>query len=255
MIRGLDVSRMQGVPPWGTLALAGLSFVYIRCDVGNDGKDGSFDANVAGARAVGLRVGSYTVAYPLDHVDPIKRAQFDFEASLRLGLAPGDLPPALDLEWPVREKQGQAHGAEWKRWGCTPASIRAWALAWLRETARLCGRQPIIYTFKWFWLSVLEGATPEELAELATYPLWFATDYGKFGAAGPPEGYKPVTLAPWPSVTLEQWDGDGGAVMPNGADADFDVFLGDEADWEAFLGLPPSPATESAPGGVTEGPA
>lgn len=254
MIRGLDVSSMQGTVPWSALAAAGNRFVYIRCDVGNDPRDVNFDANVGGAQRAGLAIGAYHVAYPLDHIDPVGQAQLDWSRSGHLGAAPGELSPALDMEWPLREKPGQPRGSEWNRWHVTSSSIRAWSLAWLREMRRLSGRYPVLYTFPWFWGTVSEGASAPELAEFSNYPLWLASNYGKFGPAGPPDNYVPMPIAPWTRVTLNQWDGTGGAVMPNGGDADFDVFLGDEAAWADFRGLPP-PASETAPDDPTQGPA
>src|SRR5579864_9557685 len=100
MLRGLDVSAAQGRVDWGCVAGMGCRFAIIKCKQGNDGIDPRFAENVAGAKAAGLLVGAYHFAYPLPKLDPRAQARAFFEAS-SLGNRAGELPPALDLEWPA----------------------------------------------------------------------------------------------------------------------------------------------------------
>ncbi len=58
---------------------------------------------------------------------------------------------------------------------------------------------------------------------LADYPLWIAS----YGAS-------PSIPAPWSSWTMWQYDGNGGQRMPNGGDADFNWFNGDEEALASF---------------------
>ncbi len=68
---------------------------------------------------------------------------------------------------------------------------------------------------------------------LAEYPLWIAS----YGA-------QPAIPAPWQSWTFWQYDGNNGERMPNGGDADFNRFNGDEAAFEAFCRRDPPPTED-----------
>ncbi len=61
--KGIDVSQYQGVIDWQQVAASGIQFAFIRASVcrsdGTLAKDPYFDANWAGARAVGIKRGAY----------------------------------------------------------------------------------------------------------------------------------------------------------------------------------------------------
>lgn len=61
MIKGIDVSRYQGVIDWPAIAGAGYKFAICRATVGNYYTDPTFEANWDGAKNAGLQVGAYHV--------------------------------------------------------------------------------------------------------------------------------------------------------------------------------------------------
>lgn len=218
MIRGIDVSAVQGVVDWPAVAASGVRFVVVKCAQGNEaGRDATYERNVAGARAAGLAVGCYLFGYPLPPGKPgrvpAEQAKIHFAKCDGVGTRDGELPPALDIEWPAPE--------DWARWQCNAAQIRDWGLAYLDAAKALWGRTPLVYTYPYFWSHVSAAGGLEQYAE---YPLWLA-DYSHM---------PPHVPAPWVGATLQQTSG-GGGKLPSGAPVDENVFSGNEQAWQAFL--------------------
>ena len=210
MIKGLDASSVQGHLPIDALDAAGCKFLISKCKQGNDGKDPVFEANTAAAKAKGWTVGAYHFMYPLPKLDPVAQAEGFFAAS-SLGSLDGELPPALDLEWPDPD-------AGWAKWGCTAPQIADWSRKCAERVAELYGCKPLIYIYPYFAAKLRgRGPTGGDLSWLVDYPLWIAS-YAP----------KPTIPAPWSTWTMWQYDGNGGEKMPNGGDADFNRFNGDE---------------------------
>lgn len=224
------MSSCQGTIDWQALVAAHpeIRFTYIKCGSGNDknpngtwSKDPFFTANVAGARAAGLFVGLYNVVYPLTpdaaHPGraPEEQAQIHFDLSGGLGAGDGMLPPAMDLEWPVPGTP------EWAKYGCTPASVRAWALAYLQAAEALWGVLPVLYNgFPIYWKQI-EGASEPGFAR---YPLWNV----EYSAAAHPPG-------PWTDYTFWQTTGGGASYAGIPDKVDTDEFNGDEDALRAFV--------------------
>lgn len=240
MIRGVDISRIQndgsprGQIDWVSLWAEGIRFAYIKCAQGNEGlPDHDFQANVAGARAVGMLVGVYHFAYPLPVLpgtsglrDPEAQAQLHFGLSGGLGSRVGELPPALDLEWPPP--------TDWDQWGCSAAQIRAWGLAYLAKATELHGRKPVVYTYPDFAAHVVFGLE----ARYADYELWLASYPSR--PSWPADASSPPASVPkpWTRWRFWQWTG-GGAKIPGGPPVDYDVFAGTLDDLRGLAGLPP----------------
>ncbi len=221
MIKGLDASALQGLLDIPALDAAGCRFVIHKCQQGNDGKDPLFERNIVAARAQGWTVGAYHFLYPLPHLDPAKQAEGFFAAST-LGAESGDLPPALDLEWPDPD-------AGWAKWGCSAWQVSEWSQECAEKTTELYGRKPIIYIYPYFAQMLAAGA---DISWMADYPLWIASYVPK-----------PVIPQPWTDWTFWQFDGNDGQRMPNGVDADFNWFNGDEAALSRFAN-PERPAND-----------
>jgi len=64
-MKGIDVSENNGTVDWQAVKDAGIEFVMVRSSYGLHSKDGNFAENVAGAQAVGLKVGAYHYSYAL----------------------------------------------------------------------------------------------------------------------------------------------------------------------------------------------
>lgn len=110
----IDVSEYQGEINWGIVHESGVLRAYVKLTQGHDHGDIATDpyaaSNIAHARAVGIHVGVYHFADPLN--DPAREAErFLHVASGHM--LPGDLPPALDLEV-MPPGYTLAHLDEWK---------------------------------------------------------------------------------------------------------------------------------------------
>jgi len=225
-VKGLDASSIQGNLPIKGLYEDGCRFLIHKCKQGNDARDKFFDRNTDAAKAAGMYTGAYHFLYPLPHLNPEKQAEGFFEAS-SMGATSGELPPSLDLEWPDPDKG-------FINWGCTPEQVCDWARRCAERTEELFGRKPMIYTYPYFASKLFRPALAS-CEWVADYPLWIAS----YAA-------NPIVPKPWSTWTVWQSDGNGGKKMPNGIDADFDVFNGEMCDLEAFVG-----ATHERHGSVT----
>lgn len=247
MIRGCDVSAVQGLVDWQALAHAGIRFAYLKASEGNrgndpvlglpeyyldrkrmsgvSGTDPYFDRNVAGARAAGIAVGPYHFGYCLPPQagnplrDPEAQAKYAYDVAAGVGQI-GDLPPAFDFEWPAPQ--------DWGKWGCDPTQLRAWALTFLNASQTLWGRTPVVYSYPDFWKR--SGADSEPA--FARFRLW-AASY-PHPDRWPTDGEKPAAFPPFADWTFWQFTG-GGMRLPNGVPVDYDCFNGDEVAFQALL--------------------
>lgn len=218
LIKGIDVSAIQGNIDWNSVAASGIKFCIIRCGVGNGGIDGLYTKNVAGAQAAGLKVACYHFIYPLPTIpsqplrDPVKQAQYHFNA------AKGILA-CIDCEWPVPQ--------DFAKWNCTPAQISQWMIDYLTEYERLDGRKPIIYTYPYWAHSLNLGL------QFAQYPLWIAS----YEAT-------PTIPKPWNNDQWILWQNSGGTQrLPNGVPVDGD-YAKDLSLWNVVA---PTPVVEPIP--------
>ena len=174
VVDGIDVSYHQGTIDWRQVGAAGKRFAFVRATAGTLTWDTAYVANRDGARAAGLRVGSYHFANPDWSFNDA-----DAEASwfLRTAtIASGDLIPVLDLE--VSN-------------GLDPVTLTAWAQTWLSQVTEATGIRPIIYTTPKFWSTSMADTD------------WFARN-----------GYSVLWIAHWttasqPSVPAGGWGGNG----------------------------------------------
>ena len=228
-IRGVDVSAIQGMVPWKEVSDAGISFAYLRCAIGNEPKvDTKFALNAHAAKEAGLLVGPYFFCFPLPHLSPEEQARHHYRLAHvgdhALGENSGELPPACDLEWPAPE--------DWEKWKCTGAEIADWGIQYLSELYRLFQRKPVVYTYPWFWKKLSE-ATEKGLERYAEFSLWLAS----YRTGNVTREQAPKPPFPWDPEQMKLWqhDGNGGLKLPNGVDADFNVFCGTPFEFEHFV--------------------
>ena len=62
-MKGIDVSKYQGVIDWSKVSKAGIQFAMVRASYGQTSRDSMFASNVAGAQKYGLAVGAYHYSY------------------------------------------------------------------------------------------------------------------------------------------------------------------------------------------------
>jgi lysozyme len=198
-IQGIDVSDHQGTVDWNAVQQAGKVFVFIKATDGITWTDPDFAANWSGAEAAGLLRGAYHF-YETDD-DPTAQAQNFLNA---VQLAPGDLPPVVDIE---RFDTG----------GTASQTVKD-LQTWLDVVEQATGRTPIIYTSHGFWNSLGTSA-------FGLYPLWIA-EYGV---------QSPTLPAGWASWTFWQFS-ESGTVAGISGSVDLNVFNGSLAELTALGG-------------------
>lgn len=230
LIKGIDISTMQGTVDFVACAAQGIQFVICRCGVGNGGKDANYDKNVAAATAAGLKVAAYHFIYPLPTIpsqplrDPVKQAQLHAGWAGSTSTVP---VVCCDLEWPVP--------TDWAKWGCTAAQIVQWVQTYLQAYQAATGITPVVYTYPYF-------------AEAIKLPASFAQQYQLWIASYEPT---PAVPSPWSSWVL--WQDTGGTGpnahhLPNGCAVDTDKAI-DLSLWDvpAPASVAPPPTPDPAP--------
>lgn len=194
---GIDVSHWQGAIDWSAVRADGVEFAFVKATEGGDYTDPRFAANWAGARQAGVVRGAYHFYRP--QTDAMAQAAHFLRT---VTLAPGDLPPVLDVE--VTD-------------GRSADAIGAGVRTWLQEVERVTGRRPILYTRASFWTAQMGSG-------LGGYPLWVA----HYGVASPriPAGWSGWTF--WQHSDAGRVDGISGGV-------DLNWFNGGRAELEAFV--------------------
>jgi lysozyme len=219
MIKGLDVSQIQGVIDFAAVAATGVQFVMCRCGVGNNGSDSMYAQNIANAQAAGLKVGAYHFVFPLPTTAANPSRAPAAQAAAHFAAA-GNVPVvACDLEWPV--------STDWAKWGCSATQIVQWVTEYLQAYENLSGVRPIVYTYPYFAQSI---NLPASFAQ--AYQLWIAS-----------YEVTPAIPAPWTNWILWQNSGGtgaGAAHLPNGAPVDTD-YAQDLSLWDSPVAAAPSP--------------
>src|SRR5215208_7933099 len=203
---GIDVSYHQGAIDWWQVAAADKRFAFIRATAGTLTADTAYAANHAGARAAGVKVGSYHFANPDSAINDAANEASWFLRNATI--TSGDLIPVLDLE--VSN-------------GLDPASLSGWAQTWLSQVSAATGATPIIYTTPTFWSSSMANTD------------WFARN-----------GYSVLWIANWtaaaePSVPAGAWGGHGWTFWQHSSSGTVPGVTG-PVDLDRFRGtsLPPS---------------
>lgn len=262
-IKGTDLAfPIQGElkeSVWKALAEAGFRFAIMRLQVGNEkwSDVAQVKRQLEIARAFGIACSAYFFSFPLPHLSPALQVE-NFVRLLEqlgnLGSNVGDLPPAHDMEWPPPEEwktdpdpstdvwpdgskkrrnaQGQVLVDLWKKWGCTPDQICDWFEAATERGEELTGGLWLLYGYRYFFRRIGIAKRPF----FAKRPLWLA-DY-KFQSRWVTRS-EIATVSPeppWDKNTIIQFDGNGGLKLPNGVDADFNMFVGNEEDFDALVG-------------------
>src|SRR3954468_14312582 len=187
----IDVSHWQGHINWPALAKAGVVAAFIKATNGAFQTDDQYSRNIQGARAAGIKVGSYH--FMLSSQDPDQQA----EKFLATASSAQDLLPALDCEWDLKGKHD--------RWLDVPAKARVAMIGrFIARVQKTLNVSPIIYTATSWWRPMLGTATKysgtKGAANFGDCPLWIAA-YTKT----PPR----ILPAPWAKWTLWQYTGSG----------------------------------------------
>ena len=146
-VHGIDVSAYQGRIDWPEVARNRVRFAFIKASEGATLRDPRFARNWREARAAGVLRGAYHYFQP----NRDGRLQADLFART-VPLAPGDLPPVLDVE------AANFHDV---------AVLRREVARWLRLIEAHYGVRPILYSNHSFYQRHLAGHFDD-------YPLWLA---------------------------------------------------------------------------------
>jgi GH25 family lysozyme M1 (1,4-beta-N-acetylmuramidase) len=207
MLKGIDVWSGTGPIDWRRVKASGVDFAYVRAAYGVI-EDGAALSNLEGAKAAGLVCGVYhflrtTRSY---------QAQIDLMLQQidALGVGPGDIPPAVDVE------DNPRFDGNW-----SPAKSDGFLTAldrWIDAVRDKTGACPVIYTRAGFWA---ELGNPAGFAEC---PLWVAS----YRSAPPrlPQG--------WDRHTFWQYS-EAGTVPGIAGPVDLNYFRGERQDLEAML--------------------
>ncbi len=201
LIKGIDISVIQGNVDFKAVAATGVKFVICRCGVGNGGIDTKYKQNIANARAAGLKVMAYHFIYPLPPLASQPLRDPKAQAQMHVNAAGGELA-CCDLEWPAPE--------QWAKWGCTAAQITKWSIEYLEAYEALSGIRPIVYTYPYF-------------AKAINLPDWFGQKY-KLWIASYQTGH-PFIPKPWTDWVMWQYSGGTGPeaqYLPGGVPVDGD---------------------------------
>lgn len=218
LAQGVDTSKWQhphgAAVDWKVAANSGKSFAFIKATEGTAPENDFYQADVKAARAAGMVIGSYHKARP--SIDAAAQARA-FATRLQSVGGP-QLPPVLDIE--IDE-------------GKSPAQIVAWTRTFLEETKRLTGRTPIVYTYRWFWITKTGNSTA-----FTDYPLWLA-EYNTAEPTFP-------LIGGWHEWTFWQRAGNDGSSPGFSSAVDLNVFAGSREDLKAWVG-PVSPGQGTTP--------
>ena len=219
---GPDVSSWQhpnGAPiDWVRVRAAGNSFAIIKTTEGSGYTNPYYAADATRARAAHLVVGAYAFARPALPVSTATTQATYFAATLGNVRTAGTMPPILDLEMSG---------------GLSPADLVTWTQLFLETVRAQTGRTPIVYSYPYFWSSMMAGTTA-----FGRYPLWLAS----------PTATSPTPFAGWKAWTLWQYTASGSAPGVPGGAADMSRFAGTGAQMTALgNGVPATAWTVWAP--------
>lgn len=212
---GIDVSRYQGTVDWAKVKAAGCKYAFIKATEGRTWVDPMFARNWRELKEKGIPRG----AYHFYRTDVPLQAQIDNFCKTVGSLAPGDLPPVLDVEVP-------------SQWTHLSAKQRVdLCNGWMKGVEEKLGVKPIIYLSPSFATDVLRND-----ASLAPYPLWLA-----HYTAQP----NPKVPGPWRTWVFWQWSETGTIDGITDTKVDMNWFNGSAADLDrikvsthALAGLP-----------------
>ncbi len=184
---GMDISGWQHLGgrtiDWDAVRATGQAFTIVKATEAASYRNPYFVGDWRDAQQVGMVVGAYHYARPSRPVvsDAVSEARFYVSTAGTLP-GPGVLPPILDLE---------------ENGGLNPSEMIHWTQTWLDTVKQLTGRDPMIYTYRYFWSHRMAGT-----GAFTAYPLWLADYNPTFGG----------TVGGWPVHTL--WQYTAGAHVP-----------------------------------------
>jgi lysozyme len=155
-VRGIDVSRYQGIVDWRAVAAAGVHFAFVKATEGTDLRDARFADNWAGAAEAKVQRGAYHfftfctpgAAQAANFIDVVP-------------VDPAALPPSVDVEF----------AGNCRSWTSVDA-IRTELAVFLAAVEQAYGRRPIVYFTRESYERVLGGLVER-------HPTWARSLFGR----------------------------------------------------------------------------
>ena len=211
MPTGIDVSKFQGSVNWQDVKTGGFSFGFARAidDATGTTADPEFAHNWQGMGESGILRGAYYFLRASRNMTQ----QADLFVSIVGQLAPGDLPPVIDVETADGESADTVLDA---------------IQQWMDAVEAALNRQIIIYTYTPFWENTLGNST-----RFSDRALWIAQ------YTGAPQ---PNFPSAFPAYSFWQYS-ETGTVPGISGQVDMDRFNGSMDGLKAFAGFPADPAS------------
>lgn len=198
LLKGIDVYAGSGDIDWQKVSQDGVAFAYIRAAYGLKA-DEAAARNLQAARAAGIVCGVYHFLRTSASYD--KQIKLMLDLLDTLGVGPGDLPPAVDVE------DNPAFDGPWK-----PSNNVSYLEAverWVEQVRTRTGSEPVVYTRAGFWS---ELGNP---GAFQSCPLWVASYRSD----------RPTLPAGWARYTFWQYSESG--IVPGIAQkVDMNYFAG-----------------------------
>jgi len=209
-VLGVDVYSGNGTINWNAVTAAGYSFAYAKATEGVGYTDSQYLNYAVNGVNAGMKMGAYHFARP--DLNPTPAGAIS-EANYFLSVAQPyivncELPPSLDLE------------GSYLLTSFTSAELTAWVQNWMNTVQTATGIKPVLY---------IGASTVSYLnSSLNTYPLW-RDELTSMPSA-------PTNLGVWTTWAFNQYSWSG--IVPGipGSSTDMDVFNGNMAALNTFMG-------------------
>lgn len=164
VLRGVDVSRYQENVDWNALWNAGIRFAILRVggryqQSGEIYDDRLFEANYAGAKAVGMRIGVYFYSQAITTGEAVEEADYVI-AKLK----------GKELDGPVVFDWETAESANARTAGLPVSTVCDCAVAYC-ERVKEKGYTPMVY------MNAYDGYLKYDVSRLTDYDIWYAGQY------------------------------------------------------------------------------
>ena len=246
---GTDVSGYQPVISWMFAKNNGVAFGWAKATEGTGYVNPGYAGQIAGAKAVGIHIGSYHFARPGAHPNITGANSAESEAQYFWSVAGNNVKaggqymvPMLDWEDVNMSNQLSA------------ATCSAWVNQWCNSVSNFAfasgvtGVRPVVYTGTWY--STPSSAHSGLTTAVTGWPAWIAA----YPSNPNPQTGGPSSTYPWSTWTFWQY------ADTNWTGGDADVFNGTAAGLSAhivgglglpFFGFEPSSRTADQGGSIT----
>lgn len=214
---GIDAARWQGELQVSSLESAGIRYAIVKATHGlSKNPDAQFQRSWRALGSSSVLRGGY---HWFTDADPEAQAEKFVETVGELRET-GDMPLAVDFEEPSTVYNGKV--------------LLDRLRVCLAKVEDLTGRRVMLYSGTWYWQKFVAGADASDIVDRylywhSQYPRVEMRDRRSCGLH-PPKLPAPTLPKPWVDKKtpyfLWQFDGNGGCEIPNGVDADFNVFPG-----------------------------